>query len=635
MKHSVILSLTVFLSAMLLVFRPWFTLGEIIGGDWPYYFSDTLAYFSITPRLWGPWLANGLGGVHPILGLHFFSSLIIVPFTQWLHIPWTIAYKIGWFGLFLFLSAFSSHRLSRLVIWNSSPFVYYFSSLIYTTNTYILMVTSGGQMGVALAYAASPLVFASFLNRSALQLGLFLGLQLMIDPRIAYVTTVGIGLYYVLFPRELRSGFLTLCASAIIAVGVNAFWLVPFVVLKSDPLAGLGTAFASIESVKFFSFADFSHALSLLHPNWPENIFGKTYFLQPEFLVLPILAFSSLLYTKKIIFYFAFLALTGAFLAKGANEPFSGVYVWLFTHVPGFAMFRDPSKFYLLVSVGLSVLTPFALRAFGRYKTHAFVAAAIIWFFLIREGMMGHLGGTFATRALPREYRDLAVLLQNDPSFSRTLWVPRQSRFAFATLDHMAVEAEPFLSATNPAQLAQKLEDPSARELVSDIGVGRVILPFDVLGELFVSDRTYDAKKRRAYEEVLDRVPWLTNVQSGNLAIYETHSHRDLFSTSTDELVGYSRIRLDAYRVSVQTRSSSKLLFSQRYYPGWVFRPAASRIEARSLPNGLMAFDLPSAGSYNGEVVFEPQRLVTVGAVASLLTIGVIVLRFFLYNGGV
>ena len=37
------------------------------------------------------------------------------------------------------------------------------------------------------------------------------------------------------------------------------------------------------------------HALSLLHPNWPENLFGKVYFLQPEFLILPILAFSAFL----------------------------------------------------------------------------------------------------------------------------------------------------------------------------------------------------------------------------------------------------------------------------------------------------------------------------------------------------
>ena len=154
----------------------------------------------------------------------------------------------------------------------------------------------------------------------------------------------------------------------VIAAVVNAFWVIPMAVMKNNPLESLGSAYTSIDALKFYSFADFSHALSLLHPNWPENLFGKTYFLQSEFVIIPLIAFASLLFigqradSKKQIVFFSILALIGAFLAKGAQEPFGSVYQWMFTHVPGFVMFRDPTKWYVLVALGYSVLVPITLE---------------------------------------------------------------------------------------------------------------------------------------------------------------------------------------------------------------------------------------------------------------------------------
>ena len=85
-----------------------------------------------------------------------------------------------------------------------------------------------------------------------------------------------------------------------IAVLLNLYWVLPLLMLKENTLDALGSAYTTVGALRFFSFADFSHSLSLLHPNWPENLFGKTYFLQPEFLLLPMLAFSSLLFVKSL-----------------------------------------------------------------------------------------------------------------------------------------------------------------------------------------------------------------------------------------------------------------------------------------------------------------------------------------------
>ncbi len=686
MRKRNLFYLFIFLGIVFFVFRHWFLYPLIIGGDWPYYFDGFLESFSVVPILWAPWQGNGLGGVNPLLGLHVFSSSLIVPFVNWLGLPWEVVYKVGWFGLFLALSVYGSKRLweavdSRQQKTDSFPW-WMVASIIYTTNTYILMVTGGGQMGVAISYGIAPLVLTSFIKliqsvsdavvnvkspfgktqdrqksppkadqplagkvKNVLSAGLILGFQLMIDPRIAYVTMVGVGIYYISnFKFQISNFVSAFIVSLIVAAGVNAFWLLPMVVMRNNPLKSLGSAFTSIDSIRFYSFADFSHALSLLHPNWPENVFGKTFFLQPEFLFLPLLAFSSLLYCRKNknIFFFITLALIGVFFAKGAQEPFGIVYQWMFIHVPGFVMFRDPTKFYLLIALSYSILIPFALEQFVLWRriknqelrimvsTLVVCLFVFLWIFTIREAILGQLSGTFEKHTVPQEYRELEGFLQTQPNSARTLWVPRQQRFSYGTLDSMPVEAEPLFGATTAAQLKVKLENPTSMELLGDLGIGYVIIPYDSLGELFLQDRKYDEKKRQEYESVLDGISWFKKIRSGKLTIYQTPRHGDLFWVLNDEALTYKRIRPDRYTVSFTVREPSTVYFSQAYHQGWVFKAGDTRMKSQRSSNGLNSFQILTPGTYEGVVEFEPQKYVTWGLAVSFLTVLGAALAFML-----
>lgn len=675
MRRRTLFYYFLFLSTVFLIFRNWFLHSLIIGGDWPYYYDEFLKNFFLVPTIWQPWLGNGLGGIQPLLGLHLFSSIVIVPFTQWLDIPWNIVYKVGWFGLFLILSFFSPVILWRSVFPRvSSRWPAFLAGLIYSTNTYILMVTGGGQMGVAIAYGIAPLVLASFIRlfnavstlrsnakfqmpnvKLSICAGLMLAFQLMIDPRIAYGTMVGVGMYLLLKLKTQNSKvkattqnlkqfsliFLSVFwIPLLVALGFNAFWVLPMVVMRENPLESLGSTYTSIDALKFFSFSDFSHALSLLHPNWPENIFGKTYFLQPEFLIIPLIAFASLFFikyqttnNKKQILFFALLAIIGVFLAKGVNEPFGGVYVWLFEHVPGFVMFRDPTKWYVLTALSYSVLIPFTLEQLvirRKIKTVLITLFILFWLFTIRQAALGQLGGTFVRHSVPQEYRDLERFLRVQPNFARTLWVPRQQRFSYGTLDHMPVEAEPLFGATTAAELKGKLESPISMEFLGDLGIGYVMIPYDSLGELFLQDRKYDEKKRQEYETVLDGVGWLTKIRSGNLAIYQTPRHRDLFWVSTNEPLTYRQIRPDRYAVSFTVREPATVYFSQGYYPGWVFIDGNTRIKSEPSPHELNSFQVLSPGTYDGIVEFEPQKYVVWGMAISLLTVLGVAIAFML-----
>lgn len=630
----------------------------IIGGDWPYSFTESLARFSLWPQAWFQLTGNGLGSIHPVLGLYTFHSFLVVVFVQWVGLPWVLVYKTLWFGLFLFLSIFSVQKLLTQIGFRHA--VWAIGSLIYVTNSYVLMMVVGGQMGVALAYSIAPLALSlciklidlnkgnahnsQFAIHNSLVAGLILGVQILWDPRLAYMTVLAIGLYFLCR----RTNIIPVMLSGVIALLLNAFWILPFAVLRNNPLDSMGAAYTSVAALKFFSFADFSHALSLLSPNWPENIFGKTYFLQPEFLLIPIIAFASLLMIKNkvstdtaiydsrfTISFFGFLALISVFLAKGSNPPFGDIYIWLFEHVPGFVVFRDSTKFYLLIAMSYAVLIPMSIqylvvsiqgknnKIFSLTTSYLLPAAFVFfWLFSIRQAVMWQLGGTFVRREVPEEYIQIKDMLVEDASFSRTLWVPRQSRFTYTSELHPAIEAEPLFNATNAGELRRVFAMPSTQALLTKLGVRRVFVEYDALGELFLTDRKYDERVRDEWKEALDEVPWLIRVRDDNIAIYETPTHNDLFWAVPGEPLAYRRISPSHYRVSVGPEARDvSLYFSQAFHPGWVAKYGSKHVRAVKTDDNLMEFVFPIQDVYEVDVSFEPQRYVDYGVVISIVTL--------------
>src|SRR5438105_1392783 len=93
----------IFFLLLIAIYYKWFSLPYIIGGDWPYFFDETLKEFPFLVPSWNTWQANGLGGINPVYFLHSFENATVF-FTNATHIPWVIIYKIFWFGLFLFFS---------------------------------------------------------------------------------------------------------------------------------------------------------------------------------------------------------------------------------------------------------------------------------------------------------------------------------------------------------------------------------------------------------------------------------------------------------------------------------------------------------------------------------------------------
>lgn len=706
MKKIPLLTSLLFFLIFLLIYFPWLLHFELIGGDWPYFFQEGINNFSFMPPAWSPIHGNGLGGTLITYALDSYLYFTGWFFSHMLHIPWPFVYKFLFFGMFLFLSIFSVWYLLKQ-LFPQIPLVYRLLGIfLYAANTYILLIVSGGQMGIALAYSMAPLVLASLIKITNYELritnyqrleirnqrliikyliiaGLVFSVQVMFDFRIAYITFAATILYFVLsikykvLKENIRTSCFLLLTSLVIPIGItvllHAFWLLPLLLGGQNPIEQVGDIYTTAGAVKFFSFAQLENSFSLLHPNWPENLFGKTYFMRWEFLILPLLAFSSLLFVsnksqnhtepyaklRRNVLFFALLGLSGAFLAKGSNEPFGGIYLWLFDNIPGFIMFRDPTKFYLLIALPYSVLIPFAvwniyewLKTKNKFSILNFkfsIKSKILNFqnvfflllmsyflYLIHPALLGQLGGTFKLQDVPVEYVALKDKLVNNKDFFRTLWIPRQQRFTFASNTHPSVEADPLFSASDSASLVKFFKSPQAENYLSDLGIRYMIIPYDPYGEIFVVDRKYSQKKRDNYENVLDRVSWLKKVQDGKIAIYETRKHKDRFWLENRKgKLSYIMKSPTKFEVDLKdVKKGDAIIFSENYSKYW---RADLHNENQDLINSpfktgntkLNSFILSKDGDYTISVYYSDEIYYLLGRYISLIALVILLIVLF------
>ncbi len=663
----------VFAVIIFIIFRPWFSNGLLSGGDWIYLFSKSMQ--EISPFSSWDLTFNGMGwSVLPTFWVqsYSFSTLKLASL-----ISWVLYERIFWFFPIIFVSIASSFVLARFII--KDKLISLISPVIFLLNTYVLLLISGGQVGVAMGYSLAPIVILTFMravekNKISYSI-LFtftLSLQMIFDIRFAYISLSANFIYFLLDlyfrKKNIFSGLGLLLKNIafplMLAILLHSFWIMPVIFSNSNPVGQYGSAYNTVEGVRFFSFAKLENAIGLLHPNWPENIFGKVGFMKPEFLFLPILAFSSLLFVSKIkdqkskvyILYFALLGLIGTFWAKGSNEPFGNIYLWMFNHFPGFVMFRDPTKWYTLVAVSYAILVPFSIwKIYEWIKSqpkfqmksknqifnlqNLFLILTILYLlFLIRPALFGQLTGTFQVKNIPQDYVKLEQFLSSQDTFSRTLWVPAPQRFGFYSNSHPAISAQDFYKTTDNSQILKKMRAADGEQLLQEAAVKYVIVPFDPQGEIYLKDRKYDEKTYKKILSEVGKTPYLKKVDDfGKIRVFEVSNSKNHFWTPSQGLsLGYKYITPVEYIVSVRNAKTGDIvIFSENFDSKWRainLNDKNSFLSSVSYNKRFNSFILRQNGSYALDVYYYPQAYVKIGLFISGITlivaVGTLILLF-------
>lgn len=457
------LMLIALLCLLLFTYWPLLLPGQKVANDFPLVSVSFLKAGLYYPQAWQVRTAAGLGeyamttlwswpldflyGIGANLGLNFaFLERILGVY---------LIFILGIYSCDTFLRNLSISRYGRFV-----------AIAFYLLSSYLVLLIDGGQFAIGLAYAWFPISFTAIeiaINQKTVKSRMLAGLTISVlgfmDIRFVYVLLILIFLRFVygllfLSPNKyldrlfdwIKLGIV----SGLVFVGLNFFWLLPSIMAKAPTIPGPTGNGQDI----FLSFAKIGHSFLLLAPHWYLNKFGKVTPLLFGFIVIPALAFTAIylkVKNKHVGFWFI-VSLSAIFLIKGTNPPFGYIYSYLYTHFPGFSIFRDPTKFFFLLAFSYMSLIAITIdeltKRFSRKLTlgkikQTFLPPLLTIYFLllIAPVWLGRMTGTLSLSYQTANYADVSNVLKSDRGFARVLWIPSRPVFGYADTNHLITEA--------------------------------------------------------------------------------------------------------------------------------------------------------------------------------------------------
>lgn len=595
-----------------IVYRVWiFSGGYLTSGDWPFYYQAFLRHFWGWPQIWEAFTNTGSVDLVPAFDIFkaLYSALSFF-------VDYSLSSRILYFWpIIIFTPLFSYICLSHFL---KNKYAVFVGIVVFSFNTYNLLLGTG-DLTLMASFSMLPLLFFLFkqtLEKLEFKYVLFTTLGLFVssiyEPRVTYIIVWVLFFYFIYSSflidkiKNKKEGTLriTYAILPIILTGfLSLYWVLP--------LVHLGTLTNNdLFSRNLFGneFLNILYAVTLFHPFWTGTV-PSVFIVQqipPYFWLIPFFSFLGLFLNRKnrIVLFFGILSLIGIFLTKQSAYPFAGVYLWLYTHIPGFNAFREASKFYPIIAFSYSFLIAFFIQWLwenwkqARWKIYGkyFLTFLIIGIFLwnTKPFITGEIGTLFVTRKIPSDYLVAEKYILEQPTYFRTYWIPTFSRWSPYSNLHPEISA---ISEEAPlwknfvknigstkkyseAELVVKfLQSSKADKLLDDSSIKYVIIPLKdkANDDLF---KNY-GKERKYYTEAINTTPYLKKVNIGTkeLAVYEntgfkshiyiTQANRDASSQSLQ----YTSVSSGEYKVYLRhIKQQFTLHFSETYSPKWKIR---------------------------------------------------------------
>lgn len=438
-------------AAIAVAYRGWLSSGTMVYADWSYGADVRLNDFLPIPSIWDS--PSGTGGANILAG-PYLPLVALQAFLFQFGISHELSTRIVWIFVGLLAGSFATYKLAMTLYANRVAAI--IGALFVVFSYYVMRIMSGGQLTVGNGALFIPLVFWLFyraLQRPTLSrlapTGLAVGIQIMYDLRSTYLT-LGVLLLFTFFYLLAQQGraalkraalrlSLQFAVMAVVAVCMHLFWLLPG---RFAETIALPKGYNSVGWVGFLSYFHFENGFTLYKP--PQGTY-----IPPYLFLLPILAFGVLLWRRitYIDLFLAALALLAVFFIKGGNDPAGGIYNWMFTHFPGFSMYRDPSKFHqpLVLAYALMlgrIVTALTSRGEGRVPRArvrwspwmlARIAVPLVCLIPVLDTVApvaaGDQYGTLTPITVPSEYIALQHFMNRQTQFFRTMWVYGETEY--------------------------------------------------------------------------------------------------------------------------------------------------------------------------------------------------------------
>lgn len=478
-KLQIITMFLAFLLPVFFVFHSLFVPGHLAFGDAPFFYPEGLKELIAEPLAWTNRGLN-FGGINLMIWI---SPLTILYGTL------GSLFKLGndstvrmiFYFPSVILAAVGPYLFSRYL--GKSKLFGFFASLLYTLNTYFILVVDGGQVGYALAYGLFPfalLFLKKLVDKPSVKRTLwaivFLFTCSVADPRVAIISVMAVAVWQILiivFSRQFKlvKNFLWLIIAILSWIALSLYWIIPL--FKNQDALAVGVT--SPVGYKITS------AILLFSPHWPDNIFGHINSPLPYFVFVPLIVFFPLIWSvfkrrknfaEIIGMFLGYLVF--ALLTVSAN---------LFSTIPfGFA-FRDTSKFFVPTIFFASLLLGSAVEFVNKKMFTAVIYLYVI--VLIWQAIFGKMNFVLSARSNEAGLNEIYRNLQQDNSFFRTLWIPEKHPLGLTltnkpALDGMSLaESAPFAINTTGEDPYNFLNSDSYVSWMRVLGIKYILLSGD------------------------------------------------------------------------------------------------------------------------------------------------------------
>lgn len=375
------LYISLLLLIAIVVVHNWYKYSLPIGYGDEYWLVDPALFFKQLIYLWSThyyttgWLNYNIPQLFPIT--FFWVALRGLGLSRFIT-------QYIWFVLINFLPGLSCFLLIEYISkkYSTSANKLYFSSfvgsLFYSYNL-VLVQLLPYQPHFKPALIGAPLVllftFKYLESRETLKYAVCLALTSLIfaesNINIAYTIPVYflivLALVYNVIKHHsnLLKNSLFLLLSVFLIFLVNLWWIFPYMLTFTSTISTIQESAKLWQTTNTRDTIDYFRLIGFWGweagtPNYDYFPFHATYenliFLPISFCFFLLALLGVIFRPNKYTKFFFVLLTLGIFLAKGENGPLAGIFLFMFTHLPLFWVFRDPfSKFspYLILSVGV------------------------------------------------------------------------------------------------------------------------------------------------------------------------------------------------------------------------------------------------------------------------------------------
>jgi hypothetical protein len=412
-------------------------------GDWRNWPDENVSRF-----IWGGYgtyiddLGFGYQNIQIYLNAIFFLWGIIGSYLA--------ATKITLLLPITFLSVISPFILIKELTKNEK--ISFVCALFFSFST-ILLDLQLAHLFIALAFALVPLIIFSFIKllerqstKNFLIFALLYSFGILSELRIMYIATFILLLYTLFFFKKnifLKKKFHWFLL--VLTIGLlNFFWIVPTILNGTNAISEIADRglFGNIYFNLSYSFAVFDKYWSgnEMIPFVKQSIPALAW-LTPLFAFSILLIFNKIADTKdkKNILFFISVSLLGILLTKQSAYPFPHLYSWLYKYFPGFNLFREASKFFLLILIGYLGLLAYFIkylilenkRINKILKSLALIALSVLFLINTWPVFTGRIGWMFIEKKEPIEYKILNDFIKYQDESFRVLWIPRMSGWGY------------------------------------------------------------------------------------------------------------------------------------------------------------------------------------------------------------